>query len=355
MSTTPVPEHERLFDEICGKLNELSSQRLEVPGERWPDRIERLQSQLKKSQEDWKSAQAQIQERMRSFETYSVAQGEMSQEIKRLSEQLEQERQNNGKLSADLAKALELNLKLQFDIEEIRTRASQMVAEERKHNQFLLEKNKGLSTELELAQALNQDVRLELAKAREKFQADMAFAAEERAQLESKVKESKEASEASQLRFDEMEALVGRKEVEIAERDEELKKRSEEVTSLSETIRGYENHLHQQQDLVKQLTNAAEQKMVELKLALDRKVIESQDYYSHLQQALTQIQVMRQENTALKGYVAKITALHQSNHQVNHQTASQTVVPAAPPAHAVTVTPQFPPQQARTPEVVPQS
>lgn len=348
MSTTPVPEHERLFDEICGKLNELSSQRLEIPGERWPDRIERLQSQLKKSQEDWKSAQAQIQERMRSFETYSVAQGEMSQEIKRLSEALEQERQNNGKLSADLAKALELNLKLQFDIEEIRTRASQMVAEERKHNQFLLEKNKGLSTELELAQALNQDVRLELAKAREKFQADLAHAAEERSKLESNLKESKEQSEAIQLRFDEMETLLAQKDGAIAERDAELQKRYEEISGLTETIKSYENHLNQQQDLVRQLTSAAEQKLVELKLALDRKVIESNDYYSHLQQALTQIQVMRQENIALKGYVAKITALHQSNHSVG----SPTVVPTAPPAHAVTVTPQFPPQVARSPEAV---
>lgn len=348
MSTTPVPEHERLFDEICGKLNELSSQRLEVPGERWPDRIERLQSQLKKSQEDWKSAQAQIQERMRSFETYSVAQGEMSQEIKRTTEMLEQERQNNGKLSADLAKALELNLKLQFDIEEIRTRASQMVAEERKHNQFLLEKNKGLSTELELAQALNQDVRLELAKAREKFQADLALAAEEKNRLETAVREAKEQAEAAQLRFDEIEALVGRKDGEIAERDAELQKRSEEVTSLTDTIRSYENHLNQQQDLVKQLTTAAEQKLIELKLALDRKVIESNDYYSHLQQALTQIQVMRQENTALKGYVAKITALHQSNHAVT----TQTVVPTAPPAHAIAVAPQYPPQPNRSPEAV---
>ncbi len=51
-----------------------------------------------------------------------------------------------------------------------------------------------------------------------------------------------------------------------------------------------------------------------MKVALDRKAIESNDYYSHLQQALMQIQVLRQENAALKEYVSKLTALHQAAH-----------------------------------------
>ncbi|PWU15782.1 MAG: hypothetical protein C5B49_11295 [Bdellovibrio sp.] len=305
-----MPDHERLFDEICGKLNELSHQRPSATPDRWPDRFNHLQSQLRKTQEDWKMAKAEIQERMRSFETISVAHGEMSQEIKRLSEQLEQERQNNGKLATDLAKALELNLKLQFDIEEMRTRASQMVTDERKHSQFLLEKNKGLSTELELSHALNQELRLELAKAHEKFQADRAQFDEEKGQLERSVKEAKDQAEAAQLRFDEMEALLHRKEAEAAERENDLRRQAEEIASLSETVKGCESHFSQQQDLIKQLTAAAEQRLTEFKLALDRKVIESNDYYSHLQQALTQIQVLRQENTALKEYVSKITALH---------------------------------------------
>lgn len=291
MTKPPVPEHERLFDEICGKLNELSNQ---------------------SASDRWKSAQAQLQERMKSFESYSIAQGDMSQEIKRLSENVEQERQNNGKLAADLAKALELNLKLQFDIEEIRTRASQMVAEERKHNQFLIEKSKSLSSELELSQALNQDVRLELAKAREKFQADLSHANEEKSLIEARLKDAKEQLEATNLRFDEVEASVRRKDGELQSRDAELRKWSEESVALNETIQNYEKHLAQQHDLIQQLTATAEQKLVELKLALDRKAIESHDYYSHLQQALTQIQVLRQENTALKDYVTKITALHQS-------------------------------------------
>lgn len=294
MTKPPVPEHERLFDEICGKLNELSNQ---------------------SASDRWKSAQAQLQERMKSFESYSIAQGDMSQEIKRLSENIEQERQNNGKLAADLAKALELNLKLQFDIEEIRTRASQMVAEERKHNQFLIEKSKSLSSELELSQALNQDVRLELAKAREKFQADLSHANEEKSLIEARLKDAKEQLEATNLRFDEVETTVRRKDGELQSRDTELRKWSEESVALNETIQNYEKYLAQQHDLIQQLTATAEQKLVELKLALDRKAIESHDYYSHLQQALTQIQVLRQENTALKDYVTKITALHQSTTQ----------------------------------------
>ena len=46
--------------------------------------------------------------------------------------QLEQERLNNTKLSTDLARSLELNLKLQFDLEEMRNKAQQAVNDERK-------------------------------------------------------------------------------------------------------------------------------------------------------------------------------------------------------------------------------
>ena len=141
LNKSSIPEHERLFDEICGKLNELSF-KTEIPKEsktesagfrmesnldKNTERFDKLQTQLRRTQDDWKVAQEQIQERMKSFETFSLVQGEMSQEIRRMSEMLEQERQSNVRLSTDLAKALELNLKLQFDIEESRAKANQMV------------------------------------------------------------------------------------------------------------------------------------------------------------------------------------------------------------------------------------
>jgi regulator of replication initiation timing len=55
----------------------------------------------------------------------------------------------------------------------------------------------------------------------------------------------------------------------------------------------------------------AEKKIVELKMGLDKKMAEAQDYYSHLQQALSQVSILRQENSALKDYISKLTNLHQ--------------------------------------------
>lgn len=326
MNKSSIPEHERLFDEICGKLNELSLKseiRSEIKSESMgvrmdsnldknTDRYDKIQSQLRRTQEDWKQAQEQIQERMKSFETFSLAQGEMSHEIKRMSEMLEAERQNNMRMSADLAKALELNLKLQFDIEESRAKAGQMVNEERKHNSFLVEKNKSLSNELELAQALNQDIREELSKARDKYQSDQSQWTQEKSSGSFKSQEQIEKIEALELRVDELENFCRLKDNSIEEKENQIKALKEDALTLTETVVGFEEHANQQNEMIKKLSAAAEQKMVELKLALDKKSIESNDYYSHLQQALTQIQVLKQENSALKEYIAKISALHQS-------------------------------------------
>ncbi len=330
MNKSSIPEHERLFDEICGKLNELSQKtetRLEVktetagfrmesnldrPNEKTNERFDKLQSQLRRTQDDWKVAQEQIQERMKSFETFSLVQGEMSQEIRRMTEMLESERQNNVRLSTDLARALELNLKLQFDIEESRARAAQLVNEERKHNSFLVEKNKSLSNEIELAQALNQDIREELSKAREKYQLDLSQWNQEKSGSSNKVSEQSEKIEALELRVDELDNFCRVKDRAMEAKEKEIKDLNEEAQTLTETVEGFEAHANQQNDMIRRLSAAAEQKMVELKLALDKKSIESNDYYSHLQQALTQIQVLKQENSALKEYVSKISALHQA-------------------------------------------
>lgn len=333
MSKVNVPDHERLFDEICGKLNELSGQRNESPA----DRFERLQQQLKKSQEEWKSAQSMMQERMQNFEQFSNSQNDLTQEIRRLSDLLEQERASNSKISADLAKALELNLKLQFDIEEIRTKASQLVAEERKHNQFLVEKNRSLGTEMELSQAMNQEIRLELGKAREKFLQDQNTWTEEKAKLEAEIKSKNEEIEATCLKLDETEEIVRRQNKELQTQVEESARQTEEITGLNETLKSFEDHAFQQSEAMRQLTSTAEKKLVEMKLALDKKIIESNDYYGHLQQALTQVQILRQENAALKEYMQKLSQLHQSG-QLNMNaspSAPQTTMstPAAPLAN----------------------
>lgn len=341
MSKPNVPEHERLFDEICGKLNELSGSRTESAA----DRFERLQGQLKKSQDEWKSAQNMMQERMQNFEQFSNSQNDLGQEIKRLSDLLDQERLNNSRTGSDLAKALELNLKLQFDIEEVRTKASQLVAEERKHNQFLVEKNRGLSTELELGQAMNQEIRMELGKAREKFLGEQNNWTEHRGSLELQLKTQGEEFEMTNLKMDEAEEMIRRQNTELQNRGDEITRQSGEINSLFDTLKAFEEHAQLQSETMRQITGTAERKLIELKLALDKKIVESNDYYSHLQQALAQVQILRQENSALKEYIQKIAHLHQTGHappppQPQQQTAPlPTSVPAPAPVPAMSVNP----------------
>ena len=62
----------------------------------------------------------------------------------------------------------------------------------------------------------------------------------------------------------------------------------------------------QQGEALKNLMTVAENKIVEIKVALDKKTIEAQDYYNHLQQSLTQMSILKQENAALKDYIEKL-------------------------------------------------
>ncbi len=315
-----LPEHEKLFDEICGQLNELSQKRQKVndraedievqeidltlaqtKSPAFSERMEKMQTNFRKSQEDLKTAQNEITEKIKALDSMSFAHNDLSREVKRLSEQLDQERINNSKLSTDLAKSLEMNLRLQFEIEEIRSKANQHLTEEKKHNQFLQDRLKSTSHELELSQALSNETRLELAKAKEKFQLENQNWSNEKRNFQSEI-----ADQA---------AIIDEKKQQIQQFRDELEMKGNEFQKAADTIKEYEMHTNQQHEMMKTLSEVAEKKMIELKIALDKKTIESQDYYSHLQQAMTQIHVLRQENHALKDYIAKLSSLHQQRNQ----------------------------------------
>ncbi len=294
-------DHEKLFDEISEKLQTLSHNR----PEHFSERLEKMQTQFRRSQEELKAAQQEIQEKINSLDTMNFPNNDLNREIKRVSEQLEQERMNNSKLSTDLAKSLELNLRLQFEIEEVRSKASQYLNEEKKHNTFLQDKVKNLSHELDLSQALCNETRLELAKAKEKFTGETNQSAQEKKNLQSQINDL-----TTDLELERNKILTLK---------QEMTAQVEQLSSASETLKQYEDHTIQQHDMMKNLSDVAEKKMIELKMALDKKSIECQDYYSHLQQAMTQIHVLRQENSALKDYISKLTALHQAKAQAQAQ------------------------------------
>lgn len=296
MSST---SHEKLFDEISGKLQELSQKKdQQAKQDQWSERIEKMQNHLRISQEELRVTQSELQEKIKSLDSLSFAQSDLAVETKKLTDQLESERMTNSKLSTDLAKSLELNLKLQFDLEEIRTKANNLVLEERKANQYLTDRNKSVSTELELSQALQNETKIELMKARDRFQGEQAKWLETQKNLEQKINDLQLAKDEDCLRIEKIESTIQDKD--------------QEIQRLNQTLDEFEQHAVKQNEVMKSLSSVAEKKLIELKLSLDKKTIESQEYYGHLQQALTQVQVLRQENAALKDYIAKLTQLHQS-------------------------------------------
>ena len=293
-----APKHELLFDEICGKLNELTNKSDdEKDQERWSERLQKMQQNLRLSQEELKATQNEIQDKIKSLDSMNFLQNDLTQETQKWRDQLDQERTVNSKLSTDLAKSLELNLKLQFEIEEIRSKASHIVQEERKLNQFLTDKNRAASDELDLAHALQNEIRLELTKAKDCFQSEQKNWNQEKTHFENHIQELELEADTRSLQIEE---LTLREKTKV-----------EEISELNQTLEKFEDYVEQQNENMKSLSSVAEKKLIELKLALDKKIIESQGYYSHIQQALTQIQVLRQENTALKDYIGKLTSLNQ--------------------------------------------
>ena len=96
-------------------------------------------------------------------------------------------------------------------------------------------------------------------------------------------------------------------------KDQEIEKLSAEVEKVSSSFNELEGSSLKQQEALKSLTQVAENKIVELKLAFDRKSNECRDYEGHLQQALTQNQLFKQENINLKDYISKINAYLQGS------------------------------------------
>lgn len=279
------PDHEKLFDEICGKLNQLS---LRAESHSSQERLTRMQANLQKSQAELKSAQTEIQEKIKSLDHHTIETSDIGKEMKRLSDQVEQERMASSKLSTDLAKSLELNLKLQFEIEEVRSKMTQALNEEKKHNQYLADKNKGLTHELDLAEAHASDSKMEVSKAKDRI-----------TRLQNEVQEHINA--------------VNQRDQFLGQMKTDLEARFEEIQNLTKSLEEFEAHSRAQAEVLKNLSEAAENKMIELKMALDKKNIECQDYYSHLQQSMSQVAVLRQENSALKDYISKISSLQQQS------------------------------------------
>lgn len=146
-----------------------------------------------------------------------------------------------------------------------------------------------------------------------KLSADLAKSLETGLQLQLELQNTRARIQQLQHDLDLSRALKDETETELEKARAEISTLSAELESLSNGMEDLHSASSRQQDALKNLSDVAESKIVELKLALDRKGVECGAYESHLQQTLTQNQLLKQENLNLKDYIAKINVYLQSN------------------------------------------
>ena len=150
-----APYHEQLFDEICGKLQELEHKE-HKPLTHEPSESS-IQAKLDKLHQQLVANQTALLEKIRHFDFVSESPADLSAEIEKLTILLETERTSNSKLSADLARALDLNLKLQFDIEDTKRKTKDLQDKEKSNFTALENKLNGLEKEnLFLKEQMNE-------------------------------------------------------------------------------------------------------------------------------------------------------------------------------------------------------
>lgn len=257
---------------------------------------------LQKFQNQLRQTQNIMMETLKPQNTKDFMQTSLQNELEKISDQLANERLQNSKLSADLSRSLELNLKLQFEVEEIRLKANQLLKEEQSAHHQLADKFKKIDHELELMNALNSDLRVELARAKDTYQAEIDRHSKEQqkwvATNQSLTEQLSQSERSNKL---------------LEQAIEDLR---EDKVSLLNSLEDFKKHAEDQNHVLKTMSELAQAKMLEVQAALHKKSAESRDYQSHLQQALTQLDILKQENATLKDYfnkLSKATSASQNN------------------------------------------
>jgi chromosome segregation ATPase len=276
METLNIPEHEKIFNEICHKLNELSQDEDQKSSKDRVIQLDKMQNQLKNFQIELVSNHEDMKLKIESLEKMTTSNSDLTQKVKELTDLLNQERSHNSKLSTDLAKSLDLSLKLQLEIQEIKTKAIQAQMDDRKQY-------------LENYESLQFD-----------FQ-----------------KEKSKLLDMNQL-------LAG----ENKQKEEQISYLTQRINELETGMTEIEATSQEQAETIRHLMTVAENKIVELKLESDRLNSELDNVKGQYAQAATQVEIMKKENFALKDYINKMTQFQQQIFTANQpakQTANQQV------------------------------
>ena len=286
-------DHERLFDEICDKLKELSArpaqQAVESSMEQ-SEKFEKMQTQIRRFQQDLVSVEGSLLDKIKSIESLQHHQVDVNHQQRLLAEQLHTERQINVKLNSDLSKSLEINLQLQLELQSSRNRFQQYQLDEKKYSSSLLEKSQSLQKELELMTVLKDETQIEYNKAKNEFH------------------EVREELETANQSLTEQNEIFRKENQELLTQNAQL---NSDLEKMSSAMNDLEEFRRKQNEALKNLMEAAEKKIMEYKTALEKKTLEAQDYYGHLQQTVTQVALLKKENSQLREYVNRMNQQQQ--------------------------------------------
>lgn len=269
----PLPAHEQIFNEICTKLNELSQSDDTRSSRDKVIQLEKMQNQLKNFQFDLMTNHEDMKLKIDALEKMTVSNSDLSTKVQELTEFLNQERAHNSKLSSDLAKSLDLSLKLQLEIQEIKTKAMQAQMEDRRQ---YLESCENLQFE---------------------FQKEKAMLIDNNTTIKNDLKS----------------------------KEEQIKNLTQKINEIETNMNSIEETSIEQKETIQHLMTVAENKIVELKLSLDRMTAERDNLSGQFKQTMTQTDILKQENYALKDYINKMAA-----YQQRFMTAAQQQQPSAP-------------------------
>jgi chromosome segregation ATPase len=259
METQKLPAHEQIFNEIATKLNELSQTDETRSSKDKVIQLEKMQNQLKNFQFDLMTNHEDMKLKIDALEKMTVSNSDLSQRIQELTEMLNQERSHNSKLSSDLAKSLDLSLRLQLEIQEVKSKSMQAQMDDRKSyldncEMLQLEFQKQKSALIHTNNQLTQDLKA---------------------------------------------------------KEDQVKELNERINEIESNMNAIEETSNEQKETIQHLMTVAENKIVELKLLLDRTAADRDNLSGQYKQTISQTEVLKQENFALKDYINKMAHYQQ--------------------------------------------
>lgn len=272
MEIQTLPTHEKIFNEISNKLNELSQTDETKSSKDKVLQLEKMQNQLKNFQFDLMTNHEDMKLKIESLEKMTVSNSDLSQRIQELTEILNQERSINSKLSSDLARSLDLSLKLQLEVQEIKTKSMLAQAEDRKQ---YLENYENIQFDFQKQKNNLLDLNINL-------------------------------------------------KTDLKTKEDQINHLNLKINEIETNMNMIEETSFEQKETIQHLMTVAENKIVELKLSLDRTQADKDNISGQFTQASSKVEILQQENYTLKDYINKMSQYYQQ-YQQQLTTATQSI------------------------------